>query len=305
MKRQRARRGFVLFTVLWSLSLAAALALSARVGGADAITAAHNRIATERGRWIAAGCLATVLAALDAEFGSERMDRARDLEWAALDETSAWLAWRGHCRARLDAVGRRVDVNAVTADQLIAVLTAAGVGAEAQALTATLLDWRDADETPRAAGAESGWYLMSGRPAPRNGPLEAREELRLVRGFDRHPELSELFDVESGPLLVTRAAPAALAAIPGFSIEVRELLSRHDAPHAIESLSDLLPLLPTTARDLLVSAFDSASRAVTFVPQAWVLTLEVDVGRPAVRTVMQARLVRSSAHLHVSGARTW
>lgn len=48
----------------------------------------------------------------------------------------------------------------------------------------SLLDWVDEDDNPRALGAEQLWYVAQGRPGPRNGALQAVEELVLVRGFE-------------------------------------------------------------------------------------------------------------------------
>src|SRR5262249_55678331 len=47
-----------------------------------------------------------------------------------------------------------------------------------------LLDFLDADDTPRTAGAEQEYYDSLPRPyAVRNGPLSTLGELLLVRGF--------------------------------------------------------------------------------------------------------------------------
>src|SRR5262245_47856245 len=46
-----------------------------------------------------------------------------------------------------------------------------------------ILDWIDADDTPRANGAESDYYSTMNPPyRPRNGPLQTLEELLFVRG---------------------------------------------------------------------------------------------------------------------------
>lgn len=57
--------------------------------------------------------------------------------------------------------------------------------AAATALAQAVMDWKDADATPREGGAESDYYegLNPGYTA-HNGPFETIDELRLVRGMD-------------------------------------------------------------------------------------------------------------------------
>lgn len=295
----------MLLTVLWSLALAATLALSARLGGADAITASHNRVATERGRWEAAGCVNVAVAALDAAFDAEPDEHRRDRLWASLDRSFSASEDRSRCDVHIEPVGHRLDLNGATGAQILAVLTAAGVGGQASVLSESILDWRDADETPRPSGAERSWYANAGRPSPRNGDFLAREELSLVRGFDDHRWLLDLFDVESGPILATRASPAVLAAVPGFSADVRHHLATASASGDVRSLQDLLPFLPPDARSDLLSDFDGAARAVTFLPGAWSVSASVAVGAPPVVTHVRARLQRTSRRLHIAEVRSW
>ncbi len=48
-----------------------------------------------------------------------------------------------------------------------------------------LVDWRDTDEDPNPAGAESNYYGRLKPPySAKNGTLDTLEELRLVKGFD-------------------------------------------------------------------------------------------------------------------------
>src|SRR5207249_3174996 len=47
-----------------------------------------------------------------------------------------------------------------------------------------ILDWIDSDQTPRETGAEESYYTSLNPPyKPKNGPLEALDELMLVRGI--------------------------------------------------------------------------------------------------------------------------
>jgi general secretion pathway protein K len=48
-----------------------------------------------------------------------------------------------------------------------------------------LADWIDENVDPHRSGAEVNWYQRLKPPyAPRNGPLQTLEELRLIKGFD-------------------------------------------------------------------------------------------------------------------------
>jgi type II secretory pathway component PulK len=75
-----------------------------------------------------------------------------------------------------------------------------------------ILDWIDADDTPRPSGAESDFYGSLSPPyAARNGPPVTIEELLLVRGVT--PEL--LFGLDAAPLGLSTAASADALAMAG------------------------------------------------------------------------------------------
>jgi hypothetical protein len=57
---------------------------------------------------------------------------------------------------------------------------------EADQLTDALLDWRDADDEVRTAGAEAGYYVDAELPwVPADGPFKTMTEALLVRGVTR------------------------------------------------------------------------------------------------------------------------
>jgi DNA uptake protein ComE-like DNA-binding protein len=74
-----------------------------------------------------------------------------------------------------------------------------------------ILDWLDADDTPRANGAELDYYgSLSPAYAPRNGPIQSIEELLLVRGVT--PQL--LFGLDAIPMGLIEGSPdEALAGV--------------------------------------------------------------------------------------------
>lgn len=123
------------------------------------------------------------------------------------------------------------DIVAVEQFQRLLALLGVGEG-EALDLTAALLDWLDADDSPRLpAGAESAWYGAQNPPRrPTNGPLVAVSELTQVRGFT--------------PQLVARLTPLVAALPPGTAINVNTA--------SAEILATVVPGLSRDAARVLV-----------------------------------------------------
>lgn len=87
-------------------------------------------------------------------------------------------------------------------------------------LVDALIDWLDQDDNPRPTGAESLHY-QSLRPAYRaaNGPLQAINDLRLIKGFtpdiiDRLARYVTVYPIEGGaPVNINTAEPAVIQAL--------------------------------------------------------------------------------------------
>lgn len=87
-------------------------------------------------------------------------------------------------------------------------------------LVDTLIDWLDQDDNPRPTGAESLHY-QSLRPAYRaaNGPLQAINDLRLIKGFtpdiiDRLARYVTVYPIEgNAPVNINTAEPAVIQAL--------------------------------------------------------------------------------------------
>jgi len=60
-----------------------------------------------------------------------------------------------------------------------------GEAETADTIVDSYLDWVDADDLSRVNGAESWYYRAQSKPyAPRNFPVQYKDELALIRGFD-------------------------------------------------------------------------------------------------------------------------
>lgn len=223
-----SRNGFALLAVLWLLTLAGSLvALAVRATG-DGVLLSRNRVALTRAEAAMEACL---------EITRARFAVHRDV--LSLDTVD--LGGGIWCVGRLEDPQARINLN--LADSL---LLRAILGADT--LVSALLDWLDADSTPRAGGAEAAWYLAHGRPSPRNGPLADVREVRLVRGFEDFDEagLQILFTVHGDGRINPRTAhPRVLVAL-GYSPEaigVIEAMRTSSAPRDLPegAFPDLRP----------------------------------------------------------------
>lgn len=113
-------------------------------------------------------------------------------------------------------------------------------------LADTIADWTDADDLPRAAGAERGWYLRLLPPyIPANGPLRSLGDLRLVRGVDEatlarlRPYVTTAGERAVNPNTAPREVLLALA---DEAVVERLLAARAERP--IDPGRDLPALLP-------------------------------------------------------------
>lgn len=214
--RTRGDRGFVLVVVLFALGLLAliATAFSLAVRGHLKSTLAMSSGA--RAEALADGGVAIAVQ----DLLSSREDRTRKRRFA-LDGTAIWCALGDGGRLRIavqDEAGR-IDLNTASETLVRALLRGAGLDADAAAVFSDrLLDYRDRDATRRPQGAERGDYRAAGLPDPKNGPLDAIEELGQILGADARllNRLRPWVTVHSGlGGLDPRVAPAGLVALLG------------------------------------------------------------------------------------------
>ncbi len=301
--RRRNRRGFALLTVLWVVTAASLLALAAGVAARESIGSAANRAALHTAGWHAEDC------AERARLVIEHALRGPDLQaWIRADDVihDAPLLRERQCTVFLEPAGARLDVNEVSADLARALLLRRTQSPQlADSLVSALLDWRDADDVPREAGAERAWYAARGRTGPRNGPIADVREVRHIRGFESLSWLDSIFTVEPGRLLLTRAPLEVLAALPGMSDELVMIISRaRERQAAVDLLSSAAELSPW-ARERLMRHYAELAPLIAAEPEAWVLRSYGRSRGSAVLAVLELRLVRAQTRAAIVRRRTW
>lgn len=285
-----AREGFALLTVLWVLASMVVLGILLHRTASEAIGAAQNRSGALRTSWEIEGCLARTLAAIDGE-----LQGAREVEeaWNSLDRSLSEQERMRGCDMLLMPVGTTVDVNHADRTRLLALFVAAGIPYErADSMVAALDDWHDADDDLQRSGAERQWYHALGRPGPRNAPFAAREELRLVRGFESPSAIDDLISVEPGRILLARAQAPVLSTLPGFGEEAiaRLLELRTDGPvHLFHLTASLSP----GARAQLQAHQMELAQLATSSPDAWLITGRRTRAATGGTSSIELRVVRS------------
>lgn len=286
-------------TVMWLLVLLSSVALGAVGAGRLAVDVARQRSMVELATWIARGCLSSARGSLSSALQQAREVEAITAVWRMADKRldGATSARDARCELRAEPLGTRLDINAADSAAIARLVRAAAPDADAVSLTAALLDWRDADQVERPDGAERAWYAASGRVLPRDGPFRAREELRLVRGFETQSRLLALADVEVARISLNHAPPELLMTIAGLDHDlVEHIIWRRNAGAAARGLDGLLATLPQRDRARLVEAYATVGTSTTTDPDGWLLRAVVrdESGRPIIHVEHLVRRLGSA-----------
>jgi general secretion pathway protein K len=160
-----------------------------------------------------------------------RLGRAqRSLMWYPRHETYP-LDMEGQILyVRVEPVGARMGIAAMTPERWSAVLAACGIEDERarREIADAVDDWQDEDDLVHAGGAEQDYYSgLEPAYVCKNAPLENLEELLLVRGVtaelyhgtEEHPGLVHFLDVQGQAerLDINSAHPRAFAIVQGLS----------------------------------------------------------------------------------------
>jgi len=138
----------------------------------------------------------------------------------------------------------------------------------------SLLDWIDPDDLTRINGAEKDWYSSQGlKYAPRNYPLQYKEEIKLIRGMK--PELYEKIEPYLTLLPQTGFNPntakdSVLRAYLDIDNDTLKVLKEYLQTKPISSDAELYSL---TGRRIVTD------EGVYFFPSRYV-ELKIKVGKP-------------------------
>jgi general secretion pathway protein K len=301
----RSRGGFALGAVLWVLVISTVLAGAAALQGRSAFEASRNRVSAERAYWLAEGCVSEAREMIDRALADTPPTRL-DASWRTIDTlVAAFQPSTPDCNVTLTSVGGAIDVNGASEALLRKYFGNAVPSATADALTDALLDWRDADDSVRASGAERAWYVANRQPVPRNDSLVSIEELRLVRGLDARPDLLAYLTVEPSRVCLTTAPAAVLAALPGFTdVTVGQVLADRAAGLRFGDLNMLRGRLPQAESESLLVHFQELATMTTVEPDGWVLRISAASGAPPITAVAELRLDRYGSRTVVVRRRT-
>lgn len=306
-RRQSTQRpGFALLAVLWIMVAAASLGIMVAFTARESVAAAGNRTSAVRAMWRAHDCVERArLAVASALEEVDRPGATAVSPWLVLDSIIALP--RHRCRVELRASGSALDVNASDGETVGRLLRAAGIpAARADSMTDALLDWRDADDTPRLLGAERAWYVASRRLTPRNGPLASDREITLIRGFDSALQERSLLGVESGRVVLPRAPLAVIAALPGIGEEaIARIAERRLHELWPRDLVALGTELSPAARAALLAHYAELSRVTTAEPDPWIVTSRAWDGSSAVIAAIEVRLIRAGTRAAIVRRRSW
>ena len=276
------RRGFALLAVLWTLTavtVLTGLAMTvARLGSATT----RNRVMLARAAWAREACIEILQARYAQDASVRRIDRV-DLG------RGTW------CGATLEDPSAKLNLNFADRPALVTVLQAAVHRSVAvDSLVDALLDWRDADRSPRPLGDESS--------GTRNGPFADVWELRYVRGFtdSRVASVTPFLTTRGTGAINVNAAPAeVLAGLPGMSEETVRTLLMNRGRGPLPNADVLAGQLSPSARATLLASYPEFVRSAVFSAPQLVATVTGGVGGTPLEARVTLTLVPVAGRLAV------
>lgn len=269
------RRGFALLSSLWLMVAIASVALeiswlarTRRLATANALDAEQARAAAYAGAEHARSRLTAALAIA----GNDAL--ADPWRFVGASGDVALERSRYIFDVRDDAA--TLDVNRATTVMLAQLFRACGADAADAARAADrIADWRDADTTRRALGAERADYLaVNARAVPTDGSVQAIPELDDVLDMPREAWrcVRPLLSVSGNGLINPNTAPVeVLQALPGISAPAAHALVAHRRTRGrMREFRELLAAAPAGYR----SAIEANASAL----RPW-LTYRTDVMR--------------------------
>ncbi len=252
--RPRPRRGVALLAAMWLVVIIATVALQFSLTARERVALGQSASDRTRDRASAAGALATMLARLDFDL----RNRATQANTAALRSSDPWLGidsvYSGDVmigehpvRVAASDLGATLNINLLSEVEIRQLFSFVLRDYQlADRIAQSIVDWIDADDLPRAAGAEREQYIRDGLMVlPTNGPFREVDDLIHVSGMT--PEILLLVR----PFLTTygfgarvnvnTAPEAVLRALPGMTdVIVANILGSRSAGRRITSINELL-----------------------------------------------------------------
>lgn len=260
-------RGFALLAVLWAVTAITIFTALALLGARTGAAATRNRLLLARAAWAREACAEILLARYAQDPGVRRID-------------SVDLGRGTWCRAGLEDLAAKLNVNLAPEPAL---------GAVVRALVGdTLRADSSVDEilVLRRQGALADVAVLRAAPGMDSTLVGALETVLTTRG--------------PGLVDVNAAAPAVLAGVPGLGEEARTvLLDRRTVGRPVESVDELLALLSTNARAVLVSAYSDFAAVATFAPRQLLATVEGGVQGSPLQAQVAITLVPMPGRLAV------
>jgi general secretion pathway protein K len=252
MSRPR-ERGVALVAAVGALAVLTVLAVGLAETAADGQRRTTNALAGLQAEALARSGVA-VAAVVVGETGADGAPDTLTSPWAR--DAGRQPLGAGWVEVTVEDEARRLDLNAPElADALPRLLAILGLD---PGLADAIADWTDADDTPRARGAERAWYLAATPVVvPPNAPFTTVGELALVRGVDA-PTLARLrpYVTVAGEHAVnpnTAAREVLLAVVNDPAAVDRLLGARARGPITDDQLAALLPDAPTAVRTALAT----------------------------------------------------
>ncbi|MGH1482975.1 MAG: general secretion pathway protein GspK [Geminicoccales bacterium] len=236
-------RGMALIAVLWIVSLLALLA--AGIGSSSRVSSqlAFNALDNTKAKFLAEAGINRVIYRL----------LRRDVFPAPLIDGSSSFSFRmeeGAVAVQIQDEDGKIDLNFATVELLAGLIEHVGLEGNdvARAMAEKIVDYRDSDQTPLPAGAESPTYAAAGKArGAADRPFRQVEELTSVLGmtdalYERLRHHVTVFAEAEGfdPL---RASDAALRALPGIDAEALSLIRAGNG--------DTLSILPDKVSETL------------------------------------------------------
>ncbi len=259
--------GVILIAILWIFVALAVIALSFSKESFVEVAAARNSQSLESSYYAArAGIMATIYQIIQKRLIPSSQQQADQDTPDPIDLGSVTGNFGGAAyHVDIQDNSGKIALNRVQEEQLRALTEVIGIPKnDADIIVDSIIDWRDADTTPRTNGAEDTYYQGLNPPyKAKNKSFDTLEELLLVRGitpdyFYGHPErssdgsvitrygLSRYFTTYSNitQINVNYAPLPVLQSIPGLSPEAAQSIYKRRLTKPFKDISEITRDLP-------------------------------------------------------------